>query len=210
MDPHVPYGSPPPFDRKFDPPPAPGREAADPRSDYREPIDRDRLIAQYDGAIAFGDREFGRFVRELKSRGLYDRAVIVFTADHGEEFLDHGQWTHGKTVFDELFRIPLIVKFPQGQSAGARVKQQVQAVDVLPTVLQALELPVPAPPVIAGRPLQAVLAGGAPEPPAVSEISHRGFVAHGMRPSRDKYVPRFSSEEDELYCDLVQAPTGPI
>jgi arylsulfatase A-like enzyme len=210
MDPHVPYGSPPPFDRKYDPPPTPDNPAADPRSDYREPLDRDRLIAQYDGAIAFGDREFGRFVRELKARGLYDRALIVFMADHGEEFLDHGQWTHGKTVFDELIRIPLVVKFPQGRSAGTRVTQQVQAVDVLPTVLQALDLPVPAPPVIAGRPLQAVLAGGAPEPPAVSEISHRGFVAHGMRTSRDKYVQRFSPQEDELYFDLVQDPKETI
>jgi arylsulfatase A-like enzyme len=206
MDPHVPYGSPPPFDRKFDPAPAPGREAADPRRDYTEPADRDRLIAQYDGAIAFGDREFGRFLRELRSRGLYERATIVFVADHGEEFLDHGQWTHGKTVFDELIRVPLLVKLPGGRHAGTRVKQQVQTVDILPTTLRALGLPVPAPPVIAGRPLQPLLEGGAPEPPAVSEISHRGFVAHGMRTSRDKYVRRFSPEEDELYFDLLQDP----
>jgi hypothetical protein len=206
MDPHVPYGSPAPFDRKFDPPPAPGREAADPRSDYKEPIDRDRLIAQYDGAVAFDDQEFGRLMRELKSRGLYDRALVIFMADHGEEFLDHGQWTHGKTVFDELIHVPLVIKFPGGKGAGTRVKQQVQAVDVLPTVLETLDLPVPAPPVIAGRPLQAVMAGGAPEPPAVSEISHRGFVAHGMRTSKDKYVQRFSPDEDELYFDLVRDP----
>ena len=206
MDPHVPYGSPAPFDRKFDPHPAPGREAADPRSDYQEPLDRDRLIAQYDGAVAFGDREFGRFIRELKSRGLYDRATIVFVADHGEEFLDHGQWTHGKTVFDELIRVPLVVKFPGRRHAGARVKQQVQAVDILPTALEALGLPVPSTPVIAGRPLQAVIAGNAPEPPAVSEISHRGYVAHGMRTSKDKYVQRFSPDEDELYFDLAADP----
>ena len=101
-------------------PPRPGVEAADPRSDYQEPADRDRIVAQYDGAVAFGDREFGRFVRELKSRGLYDRATIVFVADHGEEFLDHGQWTTGKTVFDELIRVPLLVKLPGGTSAGGR------------------------------------------------------------------------------------------
>jgi hypothetical protein len=51
-----------------------------------------------------------------------------------------------------------------------------------------------------------VLAGGAPEPPVVSEISHRGFVAHGMRTSRDKYVRRFSPDDDELYFDLVRDP----
>jgi arylsulfatase A-like enzyme len=206
MDPHVPYGSPAPFDRKFEPHPAPDHEAADPRSDYKEPIDRDRLIAQYDGAVAFGDQEFGRLMRELKSRGLYDRALVIFMADHGEEFLDHGQWTHGKTVFDELIHVPLVIKFPGGKGAGTRVKQQVQAVDVLPTVLETLALPVPAPPVIAGRPLQVVMAGGAPEPPAVSEISHRGFVAHGMRTSKDKYVQRFSPDEDELYFDLLRDP----
>jgi hypothetical protein len=60
--------------------------------------------------------------------------------------------------------------------------------------------------VISGHPLQPVLAGGAPEPPAVSEISHRGFVAHGMRTSKDKYVRRFSPDDDELYFDLLKDP----
>ena len=59
---------------------------------------------------------------------------------------------------------------------------------------------------ITGHPLQAVVQGGAPEPPAVSEISHRGFVAHGMRTGKDKYVRRFSPEEDELYFDLRNDP----
>jgi arylsulfatase A-like enzyme len=204
MDPHVPYTPPEPFNMKYEPHPTPDHPAVDPRGDYKEPADLDRLIAQYDGEIAYGDREFGRFVSELKRRGLYDRALMVFMGDHGEEFLDHGQFTHGKTVFDELIHIPMIVKFPGGREAGQRVRQQVQEVDVLPTVLQEMGLPVP--PAIAGHPLQPVVAGGAPEPPAVSEISHRGYVAHGMRTSRDKYVQRFSPEEDELYFDLKQDP----
>ena len=134
MDPHVPYAPPPPFDRMFEPFPAPGHPGQDPRTDYLEPLDRDRLIAQYDGEIAYGDQEFGRFVRELKDRGLYDRALIVFMADHGEEFEDHGKWLHGRSVFDELIHIPLIVKFPGHKDAGQHVTQQVQGVDVLPTV----------------------------------------------------------------------------
>jgi arylsulfatase A-like enzyme len=207
MDPHVPYQPPPPFDRKYEPHPLPPTHpATDPRTDYVEPLDRERMITQYDGDIAYGDREFGRFLQELKTRGLYERALIVFVADHGEEFLDHGQFLHGKSVFDELIHVPLVVKFPGGRDAGRRVKQQVQVVDVLPTVLQSQDLPVPEPPHIAGRPLQALLAGAAPEPPAVSEISHRGFVAHGMRTSRDKYVRRFSPDDDELYFDLVRDP----
>ena len=206
MDPHVPYAPPPPFDRKYEPPPAPDHPAVDPRSDYKEPKDRERMIAQYDGDIAYGDQEFGRFIRGLQARGLYDDALVVFVADHGEEFLDHGQFLHGKSVFDELVHVPLIVKFPDRRDAGARVKQQVQLVDLVPTVLQSQGLPVPEPPHIAGHPLQALLRGRAPEPPAVSEISHRGFVAHGMRTSRDKYVRRFSPDEDELYFDLVRDP----
>jgi len=206
MDPHVPYAPPAPFDRKYEPHPTPDHPAVDPRSDYKEPRDRERMIAQYDGDVAYGDQEFGRFVRELRARGLYDRALIVFTADHGEEFLDHGQWTHGKSVFDELIHVPLVVKFPGQEGAGSRVAQQVQLVDILPTVLQSQDLPVPEPPHIAGRPLQALLRGRTPEPPAVAEISHRGFVAHGMRTSRDKYVRRFSPDDDELYFDLVRDP----
>lgn len=206
MDPHVPYTPPPPFDARWGPQPAPGHPGADPRTDYKEPLDRERMIAQYDGDIAYGDQEFGRFVRELRARGLYDGALIVFLADHGEEFLDHGKWLHGKSVFEELIRIPLLVKFPKRRDAGKRVAQQVQSVDVLPTVLAEMGLPVPAPPVIAGHPLQPVVRGGAPEPEAVSEVSHRGFVAHGMRTSRDKYVQRFSPEADELYFDLRADP----
>jgi arylsulfatase A-like enzyme len=206
MDPHVPYAPPPPFDRKYGPPPTPDHPGVDPRTDFKERLDRERMIAQYDGDVAYGDQEFGRFVKELKARGLYDRALVVFMADHGEEFQDHEGWLHGRSVFDELIRVPLVAKFPGGADAGRRVAQQVQVVDVLPTLLEALGLPVPEPPAIAGRPIQAVLRGGAPEPPAVSEISHRGFVAHGMRTGRDKYIQRFSPQEDELYFDLVRDP----
>ncbi len=206
MDPHVPYAPPPPFDRKYEPHPTPEHPGVDPRTDYKEPLDRDRLVAQYDGDVAYGDQEFGRFVSELKKRGIYDRALIVFVGDHGEEFQDHGQFLHGKTVFDELIRVPLIVKFPNQAFAGRRVTQQVQTADILPTILETLGQEVPRPPAIVGHPLTPVVRGGAPEPAVVSEISHRGFVAHGMRAGTDKYVQRFSPQEDELYFDLRKDP----
>ncbi len=206
MDPHVPYSPPPPFDRLFEPYPTPDHPGVDPRYDYKEPLDRERLVAQYDGSIAYGDQEFGRFLEELKGRGLYDDALIIFLGDHGEEFLDHGQWLHGRSVFDELIRVPLVVRFPGGRDGGQRVAQQVQVVDILPTILENEGLPVPPPPIISGRPLQRVVAGGAPEPTAVSEISHRGIVAHGIRTHRDKYVRTFSPEESEMYFDLLNDP----
>ncbi len=206
MDPHVPYAPPAPFDTRYEPHATEQYPALDPRYDFKEALDRERFVARYDGDVAYGDQEFGRFVRELKRRGLYDQALFVFLADHGEEFQDHGGWLHGRSVFDELVRIPLLLKLPGQAHAGQRVPEQVQIVDVLPTILQSLGLPVPQPPAIAGRPLQAALAGGAPERPALSEISHRGFVAFGVRTRQGKYVERFSPQEDELYFELPQDP----
>jgi arylsulfatase A-like enzyme len=204
MDPHVPYAPPAPFDRMFEPYPTEDHPARDPRTDYKEPLDRERMIAQYDGDIAFGDREFGRFIRELKAAGRYDDALIVFLADHGEEFLDHGHWLHGRSLFDELIRIPLVVKFPGSRGAGRRVAEQVQGIDVGPTVLEAVGVPLPGD--MGGQPLQRALAGGSKPRPALAEISHRGFVAHGVRTEADKYIRRFSPDDDELYFDLRQDP----
>ncbi|MGE5125497.1 MAG: sulfatase [Betaproteobacteria bacterium] len=204
MDPHVPYAPPPPFDMMFEPHPTDEHPGRDPRTDFKEPLDRERMVAQYDGDVAFGDREFGRFVRELKAAGLYDGALIVFLADHGEEFLDHGRWLHGRSLFDELIRVPLVVKFPGNRWAGRRVAEQVQGMDVLPTVLEALGQPLPRD--IDGLPLQRTVEGGAKPRPALAEISHRGFVAHGVRTEKDKYVRRFSPEEDALYFDLERDP----
>jgi arylsulfatase A-like enzyme len=204
MDPHVPYEPPPPFDRMFEPFPAPGHPARDPRTDYKEPLDRERMIAQYDGDVAFGDREFGRFVRELKAAGLYEDALVVFLADHGEEFLDHGSWLHGRSLFDELIHVPLVVKLPGNRGAGRRVAEQVQGLDIVPTVLEAMGLPLPRD--LGGQPLQRALAGGATPRTALAEISHRGFVAYGARTEGDKFVRRFSPVDDELYFDLLRDP----
>ena len=206
MDPHVPYSPPAPFDTMFDPKPASGHPGTDPRYDFKEPLDRERLIAQYDGDIAYGDQQFGRFIDGLRERGVYDDALIFFVADHGEEFQDHGGWLHGRSVFDELIHVPIIVKFSGSQGAGKRVSQMVALSDVLPTILEALRMPVPDPPTIIGRPLQGVAFAKAPEQTVVSEISHRGFVSSGIRTGQAKYIRRFSPQTDELYFDLVKDP----
>ncbi len=204
MDPHVPYEPPAPFDRMFEPLPTPDHPARDPRTDYKEPLDRERMIGQYDGDVAFGDREFGRFVRELRAAGVYEDALVIFLSDHGEEFLDHGRWLHGRSLFDELIRVPLVVKLPGDRGAGTRVAGQVQGLDVVPTVLEAMGVPLPAD--LGGQPLQRMLAGDAKPRSAIAEISHRGFVAHGVRTDGDKYVRRFSPDDDELYFDLRRDP----
>jgi arylsulfatase A-like enzyme len=206
MDTHTPYQPPPPFDRRFPPFPEPGRSAAKP-SDYVVPLDLDRIVGQYDGAIAYGDREFGRLVRGLRERGLYDRATIVFLADHGEEFLDHGGFDHGHTVFEELVRVPLVVKYPGRREGGRRVARQVQLLDVLPTILKSQGLPVP--PGIAGRPLEESFSETGPERPAVFETkgpAGGACVSYGARASEAKYIRELSLSDRELFFDLRRDP----
>ncbi len=205
MDPHMPYTAPEPWFSRYDPKPTPGVDGKLLRHDPDRVANLAAYVARYDGEIAYGDSEFGRFVDALRERGLYDRALIVFLSDHGEEFLDHGDWGHGLTLFEELVRIPLLVKFPKNRHAGRRVAQLVQEVDVLPSVLS--ELGIAAPGGIVGRALQGPLTGTSTERPALLETSHRGNVIHGVRGPRDKYLRRFSPHDDELYFDLSSDPT---
>jgi arylsulfatase A-like enzyme len=205
LDPHSPYSPPPPFDRRFGAAPSADRPAAEPYH-YRKREDLERIVAQYDGEISYGDQEFGRFVDELKARGLYDQATIVFLSDHGEEFLDHGGWVHGHALYDELVRVPLVVKYPANLHAGRRVGRQVQLVDVLPTILKAQGLAVPAPPVVVGRPLEESFAATAAERPAVMETKYREYVAYGVRTAAAKYVRHLHPRPRELVFDLVRDP----
>lgn len=92
----------------------------------------------YDAEIAYNDEQFGLLVRSLKEAGLYDSTLIVVVSDHGEEFLDHGHWGHGHTLYGELLRVPLLVKLPGQRFAGRRVDAVAQHIDIVPTVLAAV------------------------------------------------------------------------
>jgi putative hemolysin len=113
------------------------------------PADVDQLLRFYDSEIAFTDREIGRLLDGLRERGLDANTVIVFTADHGEEFLDHGGLGHTHTLFAELLGVPLIVKVPG--RAPAVDDRAAASVDVAPTLLDALGIEAPAG--LAGRSL---------------------------------------------------------
>ncbi len=103
------------------------------------------LTALYDAEIHANDRGFGAFVEGLKRAGLYEDALIVFLSDHGEELYDHQGWNHGHTLFQEMVRVPLIVKLPgAGRPRGLRISGLGQQIDLLPTVLDLLGLPRPA------------------------------------------------------------------
>lgn len=97
---------------------------------------RRNIIALYDGGIRYLDEMLLRpLVDELKRLGLYDDTLLIVTADHGEEFFDHFTWGHSNTLYNELLKVPLIMKFPREQFRGRRLTPEVRLVDIVPTVL---------------------------------------------------------------------------
>jgi len=112
-----------------------------------------RDIDRYDSEIAFADAAIGTIVDTfLKKR---QHSLVVFSADHGEEFGDHGGRYHGTTVYEEQVRVPLIVRAPHLFKPHA-VDDPVQSIDLLPTLLSALDVPLP--PRLRGRNIGPLLA----------------------------------------------------
>jgi len=96
----------------------------------------------YEGEIAYMDHYIGELFDFLREHGLYDDMLIIFTSDHGEVFIDdqRGMIGHGYLLYDELIRVPLIIKFPRGMYGGRVIDAQVRLVDIVPTVLDALQI----------------------------------------------------------------------
>lgn len=144
MEPHTPYAPPPPFSRMFQDPQYAGAPPHYPPLSL-EPYpfavgqalgkpEHHRLVAAYDGALRFLDQELGKLFQALKDREQYERTLIIVTADHGEEFYDHFGWDHGRHLFNELIRVPLIVR-GGGIEAGQVRDIPARHIDILPTVL---------------------------------------------------------------------------
>jgi arylsulfatase A-like enzyme/Tfp pilus assembly protein PilF len=98
----------------------------------------------YDGGIAYEDAAVGKLLRQLRARGLYDGSVMAVMADHGESLGAHGEDMHGIFVYDETIQVPLVIKLPRQASAGTRIADRVELVDVLPTLLQTVGITAPA------------------------------------------------------------------
>ena len=103
----------------------------------------DRERGWYDGSIRGMDAEMGRLVERLRALALDRRTVVAFTADHGEEFFEHGRGFHGQSVYGELSNMPLILWGPGTLPSGVVVEPTVQIIDVMPTLLDLSGLPVP-------------------------------------------------------------------
>ncbi len=115
FDPHWPYLPPKNLMERFGPRPADLSGLLQNVSRQHEPPANgeavQRAIDLYDAEILYTDRELGRLLDELESTGLYDRSLILVVGDHGEAFHEHGLWQHTLTLYDEMIRIPLIVKW---------------------------------------------------------------------------------------------------
>lgn len=168
------------------------------------------LSALYDAEIAFNDEQFGILVEELKRRDLYDQTIIIVVSDHGEEFQDHGGWGHGITLYREQLAVPLIVKLPGQQRAGHVVDRPAQHVDLMPTLLALLGLPIP--PEVQGTSLWPDMAGHPPSSPGVSTAYLRldGRALESLQREARKLIRHFTEHETssrvELY-DLAHDPT---
>lgn len=168
------------------------------------PADLDHLRALYDAEIAYTDHQIGRLLSGLREAGRFEDALIVVTADHGEEFLERGTIGHGGTLFNEVIEVPLLIKFPR-HPRGARglvVEEPVGLVDVAPTILDLVDIPPP--PEMSGRSLLATPLWAEPAPAPVFGETDWGNLRSVVRGDL-KLVRHLPSGKESLY-DLSRDP----
>lgn len=157
----------------------------------------------YDSEISFTDEYIGNFLRSLKKMNLYNDTLIVFLADHGEGFNEHGQMSHGKSLYDELLSVPLIIKLP-GQKSGRVVAGTNSLIDLFPSMMAYLNYSIS----------DLNLQGSALdlkrirsiEPKAIYSSTIFGQVElKGLRSATQKYIIDTKTHKEELY-DLAKDP----
>jgi arylsulfatase A-like enzyme len=173
--------------------------------------DLEHIVALYDGEILFTDTHIGHLLSALDRLGLAGRTLVVLTSDHGEEFFEHGEKGHRNNLYDETLLVPLIMRLPGVLPAGRRVSSQVRQIDIMPTILDLLGLPVPA--TVMGASVAAAATGGASGDagPAVARLVRRTegarerLTAARFGTTKIVRVERDGEERIELY-DLERDP----
>ncbi len=204
MDPHIPYFPPSPFDKLYEEERRSWIDRAITFANFRQgKLDlatyTDYEEPQYDGELGYLDWELGKLFREMRELGIYDPALIVVTSDHGELLGEHGLLGHAKDMYEEAMRVPLLVKYPFSSRTGIEARP-IQMVDILPTVFDILDLPLPSG--LSGTPY------GLPERPIVGELfrSTRGLgIRRVIYKGRHKLMQHTRSNDLELY-DLQADP----
>lgn len=227
-DAHRPYLPPAPFDTLFQTPGVPkvpriAREHAD---EPRDPRRARGAEDAYDSAIAALDAALGGLFRELEARGALANTIVIVTADHGEEFLEHGVWDHGNTLYLTAVHVPLLIFTPDGDGAGTTVTAPVALTDLPATIMELAGLPGDAFP---GRSLRrhwAAATAAAPDTilSAVRQVPRQAIqypVTQGNMASLLtgdlRYIRNLGNDREELYAvstdpleqrDLGGTPAG--
>lgn len=160
--------------------------------------------AEYTGEVAYTDEVMGRLFGLLDELELTDRTIVVVTSDHGEAFGEHGNESHGTTLYEEEIHVPLIWRAPGLIAAGLRVDGLSSVVDIVPTALSLLNLPAPSP-LIAGIDLSNAMRVDRPRGPLPGD---RVLVIEGMggRAFRGTAWKAIEREPASLYFSLPGDP----
>lgn len=168
----------------------------EPHKPYAPPAAHRNLADPYDGEVAFSDEIVGRLLATLKRRDWYDAATIIVTADHGEGLGDHGEEEHGLFLYDEVMRVPLLVKLPDGADGGTRRREPVQHIDLMPTILSLTQVNAPAG--LRGRDLTPLLRG-------TGSLAPQGIYAEALYARYHFGWSELTSLTDERYR-FIRAP----
>lgn len=164
----------------------------------------------YQAEVRYVDHNLGRLFDKLMQWNLYERALIVLTSDHGEEFWDHGKWSHGHTLYQELLNVPLVIKPPEALQhlAGRRVSTFVSTMSIPATILRMCSIQpgeknsVMAPSLV---PLMANQPDAQPQASIVSEGLLYGPQRESIIFDQQKYIRNLEGPDKECY-DLLNDP----
>lgn len=192
---HTPYNSREPYDSTF---------GATGITGMKEGTSAEELINCYDAELAFSDVQVGLLVERLRSLGLYDNTVLIITADHGEQFYEHGEFGHGMSLHVEEVRVPLIVKPAGSAGAGVVCSDVIQLVDLAPTLLEMLKV---APePRFQGRSFAQLFKGKSLNAPmAYSSLQLEKRSAYMAQNDRTKFIKDLAQGR-ESWFDLERDP----
>jgi arylsulfatase A-like enzyme len=213
IDPHAPYVPDAQYRARFVEPydgeltgrlEGPGRHTPRKKKDISE-ADLAFLRSLYDAEIAFADAMLGQLAERLAQLGLWDETTLIFTSDHGEEFLDHGSWSHGGTLYQEQLHVPLVLKAPASAGLEARrCAQVVSLLDVAPTLCELARLPNR--PSFTGRSLLEAYRGSVAPRPIVAELRKEGQHQVSVRDGDRKYIRTLLPRPREELYDLALDP----
>jgi arylsulfatase A-like enzyme len=183
----------------------PAHMLATPWATEQEPRELKPWRAMYAGCVRAFDRRISEFIENLRNRLILDTSYMIFTSDHGEEFLEHGSWEHGYKLYEHQLRVPLLIRKPNALDAGRKVRDVVNLLDLMPTMLSLARIDLPEG--LQGRDISELLEKGKtpPEAPVLSTAALNEPSLHAIRTHRYKLIVDILSNEKALY-DLDSDP----